>query len=282
MRGSLPICPSETQLCLRQSSRRAAIQRHLPAAPAVAYDVCDHHRCGWPIVNDGVKWQVFPRRPGDDDLTGFAADLVGGRPVRIDLSGERWGPEACAIIAALNPDLDLDFLSFRGAAIRDDGVKALAEAPALASVRCLLIERCGVSDAAVRTLVQSRQFSRLKNLCLCNRDGIESGPLNTIGDAGAIALASTRNLPALEDLDLWNTQVGDEGFKAIATSELLPLLDSVYAWGTRLTSDGATQIKSIAAEKSRAREAAGLRPFRWTTWHTSWDGQVISWSEVPS
>jgi hypothetical protein len=233
-------------------------------------------------VSNSVKWQIFPRHADDDDLEAFVAGLVGGRPICIALDGERWGSEACAIVATLKPDLDLDFLSFRGATIHDDGVRTLAEAPALASVRCLLIERCGVSDAGVQTLVRSGQFNRLKNLCLCNRDGIESGPLNTIGDAGAFALASTRNLPALEDLDLWNTQVGDKGFKAIATSDLMPLLASVYAWGTKLTSDGAAQIKSIAAEKSRAREAAGLRPSRWTTYHTSWDDRVISWSDVPS
>jgi hypothetical protein len=122
--------------------------------------------------------------------------------------------------------------------------------------------------------VRSRCFEKLQTLCLCNRDGIESGPLNTIGDAGAIGLASTPNLPGLVDLDLWNTQVGDVGFEAIVNSPRLPRLMSVIAWGTRLTSDGAKKVNVIASEKWRSPGAAPYCSF-----HTDWDQRNITWTD---
>lgn len=229
-------------------------------------------------MNNTAEWQVFPRRPGDDDLLGFAAELVPGRPIRIVLGGERWGLEACDVIGRLKPDLDLDFISFRGFAIGDVGIETLVKSAALGSVRYLALERCGITDAGVQDLVQSRAFGRLKNLSLCNRGGIETGPLNIIGDAGAIALATCPNLPVLAEIDLWNTEVGDRGFEAISR---LTELETVYAWGTKLTASGAKRIKDRAAENSRVRDAAGLRPFRWTSYHTDFDDRLISWSEEP-
>jgi hypothetical protein len=232
-------------------------------------------------MNEIVEWQTFPRRPGDADLEGFAAELVPARPIRIVLSGEHWGPVAWNSIASLKAGLELNFLSIRGAVIGDQAMMTLVKCPALASLRYLGLERCGITSTGVRLLVQSGPFDALKNLSLCNRDGIETGPLNTIDDAGAIALASSRALPVLGELNLWNTEVGDSGFTAIANSKWLPELDTVYAWGTKLTASGAHLIKDLAAKKSRARQAAGIKPFRWTAWHTNFDDRVISWSDVP-
>ena len=233
-------------------------------------------------MTEVAKWQVFPRRAGDADLEGFAAELVPARPIRIVLSGEQWGPEAWDIIASLKAGLELNFLSIRGAVIGDPGMMALVKCPALLSIHYLGLERCGITNTGVRFLVQSGPFDKLKSLSLCNRDGIESGPPNIIDDTGAIALASSCKLPVLEDLDLWNTEVADGGFTAIAVSEWLPELDSVHAWGTKLTAVGASRIKDIAAQRSRARQAAGMKPFRWTCYHSDFDNRVISWSDVPS
>jgi hypothetical protein len=233
------------------------------------------------LMSEMAKWQVFPRRPGDDDLEGFVAELVPAQKIRIVLGGERRGSEAWDVIASLKAGLDLNFLSVRGAVIGDQGMMALVKCPALSSIRYLGLERCGITNMGVRLLLQSGPFDNLKNLSLCNRDGIESGPPNSIDDTGAITLASSRVLPVLEDLDLWNTEIGDRGFTAIAVSEWLPELDSVHAWGTKLTAVGADLIKDIAAKKSRARQAAGLKPFRWTCYHTDFDNRVISWSDVP-
>jgi hypothetical protein len=231
--------------------------------------------------NEIPQRQGFPRRPGDTALEGFAAALVPGSPISIVLSGEHWGPKTGDIIASLKSGLELDFLSVRGAVIGDQGMMALVKCPALSSIRYLGLERCGVTNTGVDLLLRSGPFGRLKNLSLCNREGIETGPLNTIDDVGAIALASSRELPVLEEIELWKTEVGDSGFTAIANSTWLPELATVYAWGTKLTRAGANLIKDIAAEKSRARQAAGIKPFRWTSYHTDFDDRVISWSDEP-
>jgi hypothetical protein len=54
-------------------------------------------------------------------------------------------------------------------------------------VRCLGIERYGLTDRGVESLAQSPQLDDLRELLLCNRGGIETGPLNAIGDEGALA-----------------------------------------------------------------------------------------------
>jgi hypothetical protein len=221
--------------------------------------------------------QYFPVRGERRDLAGFVADLIGGQPVSIWLEGESWGPAECAIIAGLGPDLDT--LSLRGTKIADRGLEALTAGPALTTLRRLFIERSGISDRGLEALIRATRFDRLQELTLCNRAGVETGSSNLIGDAGAVALASTPNLPALRELNLWRTAVGDTGFEAIAKSSRQPELASVYAWETRLSEDGSKRIKDIASGKANARQAAGLTPFRWINFRTDWDPKQSSWTD---
>jgi hypothetical protein len=221
--------------------------------------------------------QFFPVRGERRDLAGFVADLIGGQPISIWLEGETWEPADCAIIAGLGPDLDT--LTLRGTKIADRGLEALAGGPVLATVRRLFIEHSGISDLGLEALVRSTRFDRLQELNLCNRAGVKTGSPNLIGDAGAVALAFTPNLPALRELNLWRTEVGDTGFEAIAKSDRQPELAGVYAWETRLTEDGDRRIKDIAAGKANARQAAGLTPFRWINFRTDWDPKQSSWTD---
>jgi hypothetical protein len=190
---------------------------------------------------------------GEDDLKSFLSGAPLDRPARIILAGEQWGPRACHIIAAAPTGTNLRVVFMRGAPLGDQGIEILANSTVLALTHSLGIERCGLTDRGVEVLAQSPHLTRLRELYLCNRDGIESGPLNQITDAGALALASA-NLTYLEKLDLWNTSVGDQGLEGLIASPNLPRLASVTAWGTRLTPEGARRFKALAAERWERRK----------------------------
>ena len=183
------------------------------------------------------------------ELELFLHSAVPNRPVRVILAEEHWGARACSLLAGARSGMDLQVLMLRGTAIGDDGIEVLAHSTVLASLRCLGVERCGLTDRGIQILAQSPHLSNLRELYLCNRAGIETGLLNVIGDTGAMALAASLQLGHLEKLDLWNTGVGDHGFAAIVASPHLSRLSSVTAWGTRLTREGAQRFREVATER---------------------------------
>ncbi len=209
------------------------------------------------------------------DLENFLANAPLHRPVRVILAGEEWGPRACKLVAASPAGIDLRMVSMRGAPIGDVGVEILLGTPVLASAHYLGIERCGLTDRGVELLAQSPQVNGLRELSLCNRDGIETGPPNAIGESGARSLAASPHLSQLERLDLWNTGVGDRGLEAIVASLYLRRLSSITAWGTRLSREGASRVKALAWEQWERQEAN--TPGSALCWiHTDFDERIIT------
>jgi hypothetical protein len=210
------------------------------------------------------------------ELETFLARAPGTRPVRVILEGQTWGPSACAIVPVVRPDLDLRVVFMRGAAIGDEGVAALAPSAALATVHTLALERCGLTDLGVRLLAQSPHLSHLRELYLGNRQGIETGPLNEIGDDSGLAVARSRTLGRLETLDFAYTRVGDAGLEALIASPYLSRLSSVNAWGTRLTREGSRRVAALAEERrQRARENAEPMVHFWM--FTDYDERIITY-----
>ena len=220
-------------------------------------------------------WLSFERGT-EADLEQFVAKAPPGRPIRLSLAGEAWGPRAGEIIAFARSGLDLRAVFVRGAPLGDDGLGALAGSPALASVRTLGVERCGLTDQGVRWLAQSPHVNGLRELYLCNREGLETGPLNQIGDAGAVALAASPSLGQLETLDLWNTGVGDAGLEALVASAHLPRLSSLTAWKTCLTREGLSRVKAAAA-KAYERRQVTLAGARYCWVHSDYDERLITY-----
>jgi hypothetical protein len=210
------------------------------------------------------------------DLELFLSAAPAGHPLRVLLNGENWGPAACQILAATPLGIDLRALYLRGAPLGDTGIETLASARVLESLHSLAIERCGLTDLGVQALANSPHLSQLGGLFLCNRLGIETGPLNQIGDAGALALAASPNLGRLEKLDLWNTQVGDRGLEAIVLSPQLTRLSSLTAWETRLTKEGARRLKDLAKERwERSRRLSPVSAYCWV--YTDYDDRIITY-----
>jgi hypothetical protein len=210
------------------------------------------------------------------DLEIFLNEAPGDHPVRVLLGGEDWGPEACRVLAAAQAGIDLRVLFLRGAPIGDAGMQILVSANLLASLRSLAVERCGLTDRGVHALANSAHLSHLVELYLCNRTGLETGPLNQIGDGGAMALATSPYLGRIEKLDLWNTQVGDQGLEAIMISPQLTRLTSLTAWETRLTREGALRIKDLAkARWERSRKLNPAAPYCWI--FTDYDDRLITY-----
>ena len=222
-----------------------------------------------------ASWQSF-EQGAEADLEDFLASASPHQPMRVILTGDEWGPGACKILAALRPGMDLRMVSLRGAPIGDSAIAILLNSPVLATAHHLGIERCGLTDRGVEHLAQSPYVKGLRELSLCNRGGIETGPLNTIGDAGAIALAASPNLSQLERLDLWNTAVGDRGLEAIVGSPHLSRLSSLTAWETRLTREGAIRLRALATAQWEQRKAD--TPGAALCWvHTDYDGRIITY-----
>ena len=212
------------------------------------------------------------------DLVTFLKQAVPHLPTRMFLSGPAWGPEACRLIADASPTLDLRVLFLRGTFVADRGVETLADAPVLATVYTLAIERCGLTDVGVAALARSAWLTGLRELYLCNRGGVKDGLMNEIGNAGMLALAASASLGQLQTLDLSNTNVGDEGLAALVTSPHLPRLGRVITWGTQLTATGAQRIKALALESWERRRRVDAGAIHCYV-HTDYDERYISYNE---
>jgi hypothetical protein len=209
------------------------------------------------------------------DLENFLNEAPPDLPLRVSLDGDHWDSTAGHLLAS-RPELRFHTLFLRGMRLGDEGMKAMISSPAFASVTRLSVERCGITDRSVCALAQSPHAENLKELYLCNRQGIETGLLNEMGDTGAKALANSPRLAQLVEIDLWNTGVSDAGVKALVTSPYLTSLSTLTVWGTRLTREGAAEVKDLADKRWKQREAEGERfpPFCWL--HTDYDERTLT------
>jgi len=226
-----------------------------------------------------VSWQRFEEGT-EADLEAFIHQLEPDRPALIHLKGMQWSPRTGEILASMKPGAPLQHLSIRGAPLRFTGLKALARCPALSSLETLALERCGMCDALAEDFLWAHPFPKLRGLYLCNRDGIETGPLNDLCDLTATVLSLSHRLANLRELDLWNTEVGDWGWESIINSPRLAKLESVYTWNTKLTKEGAQKIKAVLFARRQAPVPPD--PPLPTCWlHTDYDERNYSWTDEP-
>jgi hypothetical protein len=221
----------------------------------------------------------FPKLADEAALREFLNGPAPDRPIGISFGGDQWGLEACRLLAAARPEFEFHNISFRGTGIGWEGLTALVESPVFASVRSLAAEQSGVANAGVAALAASSYVGNLKKLYLCNRTGVMTGSRNRIDDSTGLYLSTAPYLAALEELDLWNTDVGDEGLLSLFSPPGLPRLSTVTAWETRLTADGAERVKAAARQRWEETHAAtGL--IVWCAVHTDYDPRSANpWSE---
>jgi len=89
------------------------------------------------------------------------------------------------------------------------GSMELAENPALATVKELILPGNQCADEGAEALANSPHLGNLEMLNLNHND---------IGDDGAIAIANSEKLPNLKSLSMFGNVIGDEGAKAFAES----------------------------------------------------------------
>lgn len=90
-----------------------------------------------------------------------------------------------------------------------------ADVPLPPTVRTVDVSDCGLDDNAIRALTSSGPTPALTAISLA---------YNTIGTAGAQALAVWDALPGLWQLNLYDNVIGDDGLTALATSRAAQLL----------------------------------------------------------
>jgi uncharacterized protein (TIGR02996 family) len=103
----------------------------------------------------------------------------------------------------------------------EKGVRALAEAPALASIRKLNLAGCGLGDAGVAALVASPYLA-------CTQLTLRE---NQITDEGAQALADAPALASCRALFLARNELGDDAVRALAGSSYLSGLEQLGLGG---------------------------------------------------
>jgi uncharacterized protein (TIGR02996 family) len=146
-----------------------------------------------------------------------ASALADSTSLRGLLELEMWGNTITAkgVRALVQAPWRLTGLSLAANEIGDELASILASAPALASLRELVLGETGLTAAGVRTLAGSPHLAGLANLNLSD---------NKIGDEGAIALAESPHLGNLVHLHLRDAGVRDDGARALAKSKGLQRL----------------------------------------------------------
>jgi uncharacterized protein (TIGR02996 family) len=174
-----------------------------------------------------------------------------------------WGADvwrAAPITAAHLADTDSFTGEYREPGAKEADMRTLAEMPALANVRVLVMgETATLRVEDVRVLLGSRRLTRLEDLALTDTPaGDELGTLlvgarlpalrtlnveaNGIGDAGAAALARSRLLGRLTSLCLGNGNIGDDGAEALAGSRHAAGLESLHLYCNQIGDRGALAL----------------------------------------
>jgi uncharacterized protein (TIGR02996 family) len=162
-----------------------------------------------------------PLQPADLQRL-FAA--AGGRTfVRLGLAGCGLDAAAAEALAAI-PFGGLTALDLRRNRLGPDGLRALAEAPGLASLTALRLGWNDVRDTGAKALAASPHLTRLTALDLSH---------NNIGGPGLRALAASPNLAGLRELDLSANYVGPSSVEALTSSPHLSRLRTLTLPGDR-------------------------------------------------
>ena len=92
-----------------------------------------------------------------------------------------------------------------------EGMRALAALDRIGLIDSLTLQNCGITDAAVRTLIDAYvNFNRVRLQCLCLGN-------NPFGDDGLTTIVgASAKFPSLRVLQLGDTEVGDAGVMALA------------------------------------------------------------------
>lgn len=147
----------------------------------------------------GVTWGVFRR--GDvetievdtaERFLRYAPRIFAAAPI-VNVWFTRLDTAGAELLAQSEHLRRLTLLKNAGAAVGDDGVKAIANSPHAGNLQQLFVNQNNISDDGVRSLAQSRQLRKLWRLFLNE---------NRIGDAGARALADSKRLSQLREVYL--------------------------------------------------------------------------------
>jgi hypothetical protein len=132
-------------------------------------------------------------------------------------------------ILARSPWLtDLKSLLLSEARVTDDGVERLCRSPAWRGLVELGLDRNVLTERSVRAILGAVWFPRLTTLNL--------HATYTVGDAGAVALASYHGPTRLRRLLLSRAGIGDSGALALAEAPFARQLWMLWLWGNKNTS----------------------------------------------
>jgi uncharacterized protein (TIGR02996 family) len=131
----------------------------------------------------------------------------------------------------------------------DEVVQALSDCPTLTGLRTLLLGFCEVGDDGLRALAAAPRLASLRSLSLCAVYGDE-GVSTRLTAAGVAALAASPHLAGLTALDLSRNDVGDEGARALAASPRLTGLRDLLLFDAALTDAG---VAALAASPALGR-----------------------------
>ncbi|MEQ0558164.1 hypothetical protein ABJI51_03690 [Amycolatopsis sp. NEAU-NG30] len=143
---------------------------------------------------------------GDDGVRAWAGSGNAANLTRLKLTATGLGPEG--LLALLRPG-NLAELDVSG-----NPVGWPADAAIPPTVRRLGLDDCGLDDDAVRALTAAGPSPGLTAVSLA---------YNTIGSAGAKALAAWSALPRLHELNLHDNVIGDDGLAELAAPLLVEL-----------------------------------------------------------
>lgn len=182
--------------------------------------------------------------------------------------------------ASTLPQLQALALNDNGS-ITGDGAAALADSPFLAGVRELDLSGNDVNEAGVRAVVKGRATARLHALALNGNHIGDAGVAvlvgselfhrmldhhphidwrrNSVGPAGAAALAESAELARVAGLDLSENYLGDRGVFALCRSGRLGTVRTLRLARNQLTDPGGIALAAAELPKLRVLDVSGNR-----------------------
>ncbi|HVW02454.1 MAG TPA: TIGR02996 domain-containing protein [Planctomycetaceae bacterium] len=169
-----------------------------------------------------------------------------GLVMRVEIEKPGVVPERVQELFAAVPLLNNMELNFENA-----NVAVLAACPEMAQIRKLTIRDCGVTDFAVKALVQSTHLGRLEHLSLAHNDlGVDALQL----------LAESELLTRLKSLDLGGCSISYE-VERFAQSDKVAGLQELRLWLNDLDPDAIHMLASTHGFKSLRKLDIGSNRF---------------------
>ncbi|MDB5308420.1 MAG: hypothetical protein JWO38_2622 [Gemmataceae bacterium] len=145
-------------------------------------------------------------------------------------------------------------LDLSGNDVGEAGVRVVVRGRAMARLHTLKLAGCHVGDPGIAALVRSEIFRRV----LARNSHLDLRK-NTIGPAGADALASHPELVRVVNLDLGENYLGDRGVTILAESGRLGNVRTLRLARNQLADAGAVALIAAGLPKLRALDVAGNR-----------------------